>query len=429
MFLDGVNYANVANNLANGHGSVWSFSYSATFLHHYDHQLPLMIWTQALCYSLLGDGLWVERLYCLMLLVANTLAIRAVWFALLPDQKSHYGLPLLLWLITPIVFWSFANNVQEMLMSVTSLYSCYFMFKYYTTCRTSCMLWAGVMCFLCYFCKGPQGLFPLVMPLLYHICIARQSITSVMKDTLLIAAPAAILQGLLLLYAPARLMLYSNFGTRLSSTFVTEVQHTTSDRFDLWSDLLMELLPAIGLVLMVYLLRRGWKSNRTKSYGPSIFFLLLGLSASLPLIVTLEQRRFYLMTSIGFFAIGLAYLLLPLIANVTISKVRHTWASTIMIVLTVGVLVYAATQQGVAKRDQALIADVHMIGEHYANTTLAADPALANDYRLLAYMARYYNISLDFTVGGTPQVTAMPRSQALPECDTCLNGRSYRLVR
>ena len=62
MFVDGVTYASIARNLAEGRGSFWSPSYTATLYPQFHEHPPLGFWLQSLWFRVFGDHLFVERL-------------------------------------------------------------------------------------------------------------------------------------------------------------------------------------------------------------------------------------------------------------------------------------------------------------------------------------------------------------------------------
>jgi len=397
MFLDGINYANVANNLANGKGNLWYFTYSETFLSHYTHQLPFMLWCQALFYWLFGNSTMVERGFCLLLLLLNSYAISKLWRLSFPQYKSFTGLPLILWIVTPIVFWGFTNNVQEMMMSLCAIASISYLLRYYEKGNTAYLLIGGLLCFLCAFCKGIQGLFPLAAIVIHNFTIRRKTFMSVIKDQFWFTLPVIICSTLLWIYRPAREMLISNFNDRLKSTFISDIQDTTGNRFELWGILFMDLLVPIGLcILLCFIFKIKPKKVQLNWQNQSLFFLAIGLAASLPLIVTLEQRRFYLITSIPFFAIALGGIIAPSLRSIVVSKRVYKAVNFILIGMTSLAIIYATINHQSYKRDEALLSDVHAIGELVSEQTISADVELMFHYSLVAYLARHYNLSLDF---------------------------------
>lgn len=87
MFFDGIAYATVANNQANGIGSFWHLVYIPTLKAAYYDQPPLVFFLQSLLFKILGDGVWVERLYSLFMSIANAILIRSIWNLVLPDHR------------------------------------------------------------------------------------------------------------------------------------------------------------------------------------------------------------------------------------------------------------------------------------------------------------------------------------------------------
>src|SRR4051812_22549428 len=59
MFVDGLTYASIARNLAEGRGSFWSPSYTATIYPEFHEHPPLGLWLQSLWFRVLGDHLAV----------------------------------------------------------------------------------------------------------------------------------------------------------------------------------------------------------------------------------------------------------------------------------------------------------------------------------------------------------------------------------
>ena len=79
MFVDGVTYASIARNLAEGRGSFWSPAYTATLYPQFHEHPPLGFWLQSLWFRVFGDHLFVERLYALAVGLATACLIAAIW--------------------------------------------------------------------------------------------------------------------------------------------------------------------------------------------------------------------------------------------------------------------------------------------------------------------------------------------------------------
>src|SRR3954466_8114656 len=79
MFVDGVTYASIARNLAEGRGTFWDLSYTATLYPHFREHPPLGFWLQSLWFRVLGDHLFVERVYAITVAAVTAVLIAAVW--------------------------------------------------------------------------------------------------------------------------------------------------------------------------------------------------------------------------------------------------------------------------------------------------------------------------------------------------------------
>jgi len=79
MFLDGLTYASIARNLAEGRGRFWEPSYTATIYPVFHEHPPLGFWLESLYFRAFGDHWWVERLYCATAAVAIALLVARIW--------------------------------------------------------------------------------------------------------------------------------------------------------------------------------------------------------------------------------------------------------------------------------------------------------------------------------------------------------------
>src|SRR3954451_14950195 len=79
MFVDGVTYASIARNLAEGRGTFWVPAYTATLYPEFHEHPPLGFWLQSLWFRVFGDHLWVERLYTLTAGLITAALIAAIW--------------------------------------------------------------------------------------------------------------------------------------------------------------------------------------------------------------------------------------------------------------------------------------------------------------------------------------------------------------
>jgi len=402
MFLDGVFYASISKNLAHHLGTFWNLHYSQTFYSSLHEQPPLMFWLQGQFFGLFGDSIYVERIYSFLTAIITAFGINLIWkeiFRNNNDLKQHGWLPVLFWIIIPICFWSYINNLEECTMSLFDVFAIYFIIKAINKDKIIYLLLGGSFIFLASFTKGIQGLFPLIILSLRYF---------INKD---ISFKKSFIYSLIVLLIPTLLYLYfySNpiiresyhqyFHRRLVLTFGNN--ETTTFRFYLLLRLILELIPVLLITFIsIILLRKKFPSKDyfTNHNKDILFFLLIGLSASLPLMITLEQRGFYLTTSFPYFAIAFAIIAAPFLSSQikSVSPKIFKGIKAISITLLIGTLVITSMQIGTTKRDEEMLHDIYLIGKEIPpQTIISSDRDLFYDWKLQAYFQRLCNISLD----------------------------------
>lgn len=402
--MDGLIYATVSRNLSLGEGSFWFLYLSETYLTDYHEQLPLFFAIQSFFFKVLGDSMYTERICSLVMACLTALFISLTWkefFHKNDRLKQLFWLPVLMWVSTPVVFWAFAHNMQETMMSVFAVASVYFILMAIRKQSYVNLLFGALSIFLCSFCKGPQGLFPLITIGAYWLSLKQISIKrTIIYSGILLSVPL-IIYGTFLLNDHSYLSFKGYFEARLVKTFTIEERLTTSNRFHLISTLAQELIPIIGLSVLVRLLyhfRLG--KNRTKpSTKSAMFFLLIGLSGSLPLMVTLEQRNFYLATSIPFFALAAATLTSDycsrLVKSINTKSMAFRFFNGISIIGVFASITFAILMKDGIKKGKDILPDIHSIGNYIGTYSTISMPADQKEFAPRLYLMRYYHISVD----------------------------------
>ena len=115
MFLDGVTYAAISKNLANGIGTLWQPQYTATFNQEFYGLPPVFFIIQSLFFKLLGNHFMVERLFSFGMLLLSGYALVLLWRTVTKPINLHQyaWLPLILWITIPQVAWTYTNNMLE----------------------------------------------------------------------------------------------------------------------------------------------------------------------------------------------------------------------------------------------------------------------------------------------------------------------------
>lgn len=412
VFMDGMLYISVGKNLADGIGTFWNQSFSKTSMFSYHEQPPLYGGLIALFYKVFGSSMYVERLFCFVCYSGVAIYLVKLWKAIFKHEepKKFTWLPVLFFTSIPVVFWAYTNHVEETVMTFFALASVYHSYK---ACFNKekvvlNLILAGVFVFLSSLTKGVQGLFPFATVGFYWLLNYKNySFVKMILLSLVLVGTSILIYGLVFLLSDEALQSFKTyFGIRFVNTF-NNVGATTGNRFELLIRLINELLPLAILSVIILFFSRKQKSgaiviaDRTKSI---IWFVLIGLSGSLPLMVTLEQRGFYLVTALPYFAMAFALLLAPRLSNL-FNQINEKSIGLIVfkyfsIVLLVASFVFAYTCIGKAKRDGEMLKDVYAIGKLFPRGETVSIPSeMWNDWNLQTYMVRYNYISME--VGDT----------------------------
>lgn len=406
-FMDGMLYVAVSKNFALDNGTFWNPNLSQTFLTNFREQPPLYFGLLGTLYKVLGLSIYVERLFCFLCLVLNTFYIHKLWKAIYKndtEMAKQSWLPILLWITIPVSFWAYTNHVEETLMSVFTLASVYYLYQ--ALHKKQDLFFnislAGIFIVLASLTKGIQGLFPLATVGCYWLASKKIPFSKMLKYSLFLLVVPTIIYELLLLNTEVYESFKKYFEIRLIGTF-NNVGATTESHFNLLWVLFQELLPLLILTTLILFFNRRKKHIQLSKENKQTmtFLLLIGLSGTLPLMVTLEQRGFYIVTALPFFAIAFAIIIAPYVTLFTEFIYRNSKVFKIITIscalLLVSSVLYSAMQVGKYKRYEALITDIKLIGTKVPKNTIIDMPTdMANDWSTICYFIRYNDISLSF---------------------------------
>lgn len=407
MFLDGVVYAAVSNNLALGMGSFWDLTFSETFMKDYTEQLPLFFGIQALFFKILGSSIYSERIFGFITACISAYFIIKIWRITQKDDQRNQELewlPILLWITIPVCFWTYANNVQETLMSVFATAAVYYILKGLIEGKKIILylFLGGLFIFCCSFCKGFQGLFPLVTVAFYWLFTRRITLKKAISYSLALLFVPLMIYLVLLSIDVSYHNIVNNFNNRIVRTFTSAYSRTTDNHFHLLFRIFTELIPALSTFIVMYIIHRlKFKNVEIKHKLSYIgFFLSIGIAGSFPLMVTTEQRGFYLVTSLPFYALSIAVLIAPFLSQwmerMNVKSKTFVYFRALTIILLIGVVIISVLQFGKTKRDKAELHDIYVIGNSIPHpSVISIPPNLRENYSLGAYFVRHFNISMD----------------------------------
>lgn len=410
MFLDGITYASIARNMAEGDGSFWQPIFSDTFFNPFYRHPPLGLWLQSLFFQVFGDHFWVERVYSLLTGFISGWMIHKIWVLVNPKGVTTKSwLPLLFWTLTPTVYWAYSNNVLENTMALFDLAAVYFLLRQQVKSRWQDGVIGAVFVILAFLTKGPTGVFPLAVPALYGI-FGKHSI----KTTIFSYWPLLLVIGMgiigMYVHQPARQFLQQYFDGQVMSSI--SGKDMVTGHFFILERLVLELIPMVVIGFIVWLVTR--KISISKEVW---LFLAIGLSASLPIMISPKQMGHYLVPAMPYFALTVALLL----GNGLATKMRGKKVplpAYRLIILAVGLMGALGSWEAYRseKRHEVLLSDVQHIAKVNPDLNyLQVSEEICDDWILIAYFQRYHQLSLDCKPGGRYYLRSIYEKGAVPE--------------
>lgn len=400
MFLDGITYSAISKNLASGIGSCFAPHYTKILFPSFYEHPPLVFIIQSYFFSIFGNGFYTENIFSLCIILISVSGIFLCWRLLSGSEveRRNFWLPILLWLSIPIVAWSYKNNLLENTTGVFCVFAVYFILRTLIYSTSIFLLPASLLICLAFFSKGFVGLFPIVVPIIYAFIYGswkRAFIYFLIIVALLISY--FICLQLLLPELITNLKFY--FNQQLLPALQNKRELTTDYRFKILLDLLLDL--SIPIILLIGFWYLEWKNHfKTIEFKNKRFllFFLIALSASIPLMISLKQRKFYLIPSIPFYALSIGYLLHEVI-QVQIEKIPEVYFKYIKFLSygSIGLIfVYSISNFGNYSRDKEILIDVQRITQHIpTGSILSTSQDLCTDWALIAYLSRFGYLSLD----------------------------------
>ena len=394
-FMDGLWYDTIARNLAIGMGSFWRPMFTPTISPGFfaDHP-PLVFFVESLFFRVLGNHWWVGKLYGFVTALASAALIVALWRAC--GVRRNAWLPVLLWIATPLVGWSFGNEMLENTMGLFQLGAAWAFVAASARPGTrgdALAALAGVLLFAGVLCKGVVAPFPLAMPVMLSALAGRGTVRGALTQVFIASAVLAVLLWLTFQLPDAR-----DFAKRYLTTnflpLASGQRGGVDNRLHIVGKLALELIPmliACGLIAWF-----GRTSDKAPG-GLAKAFVATGLAGSLPLALSPVQSGFYLVPSFAFFALGFALWIEPraqaLLARLSRLERPLTLATGVLLG---AALAFCASKAGTVGRGSPVLEDVRAIGKAVPpGTTVSVCPASYGEWSLHGYFMLYDRITLD----------------------------------
>lgn len=418
MFVDGVTYASIARNLAEGRGRFWAPSYTATIYPEFHEHLPLALWIQSLWFRLLGDHLYVERVYSLTMAVATAALLAAIWrhayrereaapLFQVEDRGKGVRLlflewwPILLWIAVPVVSWAIVGNLLETTMALFTTAAVFAVVKGLGVERgNSAVQWgmvSGLLIVAATLAKGPVGLFPLAAPATLALLPESRRVGVVLTAQWTTVAATAML---LLAFGASRSSLIAYIDVQLLPAISGQREVSAASMTIVKALVAGVVLPILGLALLTTAGAGRFVAPSTADRRRATAFALLALAGTLPIMMSAKQAGHYLVPAVPIFALAAASAMAPTAAALAqrCATAGALWVRGVTVLLTL-VAVAGIWVPGL-DRDRSRLVNLDVL--EYAvprGETIGICPSANSDWGLHAWFERRFHVSLDATAG------------------------------
>ncbi|KAA0990652.1 ArnT family glycosyltransferase [Dyadobacter aurulentus] len=430
MFMDGVTYASIARNMSIGIGSFWRPVFADSFWLPYDNNEffsghpPLQFGMQSLLFRIMGDSTAVENIYNLLILIFSIILITAIWKTLFentPDLKKYSWMPVLSWYAMITVWYSIPNNFLDSTMAVFCLLSCYFQLLFFKNNRAGknyfWMILAGISILAAFLSKGPVGLFPLAIPVIFCICFEFKKVKTAIVATAFMAGTFAIGFLTILSYEPACDFLETYFQGQVVQALLQKREKTGTGwtaHFILVFELARNVYPHLLVVLVIRLAAYFFqiKIKMTRAVREtSLFTFLIACSGIVPMLVSIKQYPHYLLPALPFVALFFASILAEQVGVIISMRKSHFITATLF--LCAGCWILTASKM-IDSKSSVMAANALKLKKMVKrSSTIGICPELYQNADIHANLQRYHLLSLTTDTNSTRYVLA--DSTCLPD--------------
>ncbi|MFC1546215.1 ArnT family glycosyltransferase [bacterium] len=409
MFFDGVTYAVIARNLAEGTGTFFSPAYITP--NFYEHPM-LMCFLESIFFRILGDHLIVEKLFSLITCIVTLLLISKIWKAVFRTEAQKHDLnlvwfPLLMFIITPVIYWTFRNNMLENLLIIWGLCAVLLNFRALKVNKNAHLYFIlAVICIILgLFTKGPVALFPLAVPFLYWVSYRDKKFSLIIYYSLFQIILLLGLFYLIMQYKPANNFIANYYNGQIAESLRSKGGAVISffQRFSILKQLFftnLSIIIGICAVLFIIAKKKRIDLGINLYKRDFLFFFLVGVSSSFPIMISMEQSSFYLVPSLPYYIIAFSIIVLGAVKYLYNSINEHSSYykifKKISIALLMAGLLYPLFVIGKIKRDHYILDDIYILKPYMPNNIyLGVSQSLTDNWGLHAYMYRIFYNKLD----------------------------------
>lgn len=398
IFMDGLLYANISRNLAQGIGSFWDLQLTNTLYPDFHEHPPLAFGIQSIFFKIFPDSIFIEKFYSLLTFVLTGFIIIAIWKQISrAETKKVSWLPLLLLATVGTFTWTAPNNMLENTMMIFTSLSVYFFHLSQKKYRFLFIILAGFSIFCGFLTKGFVALFPLSFGFWLWLFQKDIKFKRFFIDNSVFVIASVLPFIMIYFFVPDA---NESFNAYFNKQVVGSIQNvqTVNNRFSILEILIVQLLPAIALIgIFLFFTRKRKVENKNMKW--TWIFLLLGLSGVLPIMISMKQRAFYILATYPFFAISIANIISQKVSHIVnsidLTKGFKIFKKVSYLILGIAIFLNIVFINSYGK-DEKLLKDVFVLSKVIKKgETIYVNKEAWSNWSLHGYLYRYANISLD----------------------------------
>jgi len=412
MFFDGVTYASISRNMAEGYGSFWRPYYTDIIYPVFFDHPPLGFFLQSLAFRAVGDSLSVEAFWGFGAGLLVLLFIWMIWRTGRQNVGTQIGgwAPMLMFIALPMTSWLFANNLLEVTMTVfTTAAALLAIYGLSTPTRPKAAILAfcsGTLILGAALVKGPVGLFPLVIPAVWFVTVDRKHFSRSAFVTILMLLGVLVPFFLLMICEQGFLPFVKQYFSQQVVASVSGTREKGGSHFGIIIVVLREVVVPVLIGAVVWGIARVKWGARGPAFGRKFwFYLLVALCGSLPIMLSPKQLMWYGFPSFPFYALAVAACFEKPFARLeealTLTGKRLTIVWFVASLVLVGAIFWMIEEKGLVRKQADFHKDFSIQSVDLPERqVMSVYPAgLERDWALVANMQRQFKASLSDSIG------------------------------
>jgi 4-amino-4-deoxy-L-arabinose transferase-like glycosyltransferase len=307
---DGVEYASVARNLAEGVGTFWK-PYLDDYLHPVFHEHPpLVFWIQSLAFKAFGNGPYLEGLYGFFLGFLILYATALLWLQARRDfEFPEIGSWWPLLLLVPLPIFTYILQINRlantwMLLALIAVY-----LSYLSAVKSKLNLLysvlAGSAIYAGFIAKGPVAFFVFAVPALAWVS-RLTNFSRAVTVTLIALLTFAVMLLATFLFFPDSIEFWERFWQAQVMASLKSERGAADPHWHIWERWIAEMIVPI-LIVAVFMLVFKVSPRKLRFNRHALFFFLIAFAASAPFTISTRQHSRYILHSFPLYVICLAF--------------------------------------------------------------------------------------------------------------------------